>query len=207
MFKINKKSIAVGIVTAALAVTAVAGSAFAQTAPATNAPKPGINLYQTFVSGLATNLGIDQSTLTAAMTKTEQQMIDNAVQQGAITQDQANKMEAYLQKHPGMLPFFGHRGPGRPGGKANLNLVAQALGMNVSDLQSQLHGGKKLADIVQAQGMSMQQFREKMLTLREQAIQQNVSSGKMTQQQADKILQRLQAMQQKLEGGGTDSNQ
>lgn len=203
MFKINKKGIAVGIMTAALAVTAVTGAAFAQTAPASNAPKPKFNLYQTFVSDLATNLGINQSTLTTALTKTEQQMISNAVQRGVITQDRANKMEAILQKHPGMLPFFGHRAPGKTGRKADLNQVAQALGMNVSDLQSQLHGGKKLPDIVQQQGLTMQQFREKMLTQREQVIQQDVSSGKMTQQQAGKILQRLQAMQQKLEGNNS----
>jgi len=205
MFKVNKKRLATGIVAAALTVTAVTGAAFAQTASAANTAKPKFNLYQTFISTLATNLGVDQSTLTSALTKTEQQMIDNAVQQGVITQAQASKMEANLQKHPDFFFHFGHRGPGKAAGKADLNLVAQALGMNLSDLQAQLQSGKKIPDIVKEQGLTMQQFQEKMIPLREQAIQQAVSSGKMTRQQADKILQRLQNLQKKLAGGSTAS--
>jgi len=201
MFKSGKMRLAAVVLTVALAATIVAGVAFAQTSSTAGTGQGRAGLYQTFISTLAANLGIDQNTLTAALTKTEQQMIDNAVSQGYLTQSQAEQMKADLQNHPGFFPFFGGpggHGPGKPGGRGDLNAVARVLGMSVTDLQTQLQDGKKIPDLVQQQGMTMQQFQEKMFALKKQAIQQDVSSGKITQQQADQILQKMQT---RLENG------
>jgi len=52
------------------------------------------DLYQNFISKLAANLGLDQSIITTALETTKQQMLDEAVQEGRTTQEQADKISS-----------------------------------------------------------------------------------------------------------------
>ena len=179
----------IGIIALAVvvAVGAVAGVALANSSPSQGSAANGF--YQDFVSKLAANLGLSQSQVTSALNATKQQMLDEAVQQGKITQAQADK----LASRPGLFPFGMGRGRGagfRLGGKNNF--VASALGLTPDQLKSELQSGKTLQQIITAQNMTMQQFRQKVLALQENAITHAVSAGKLTQDQANKIIQRLE---------------
>lgn len=175
----------------------VTGAAFANADPSNN-PAKG-NLYQNFVSKFAANLGVDQDKVTAALDTTKKQMLDEAVQQGKLTQEQADKIAANKGFEFGRFGY-GHdkgynfkaksnafRGQGR-----NLDGVASALGLTTDQLKTDMQAGKKIQDIVTEQGMTMDQFNQKMLELKKEAITKAVADGKMTQDQANKILQNME---------------
>jgi hypothetical protein len=71
-------------------------------------------------------------------------------------------------------------------------VIAGALGLTPAQIKTDLQSGKTIQQIVTAQGMTMQQFRQKVLTLQEQAVNQAAAAGKLTQDQANKIIQRLE---------------
>lgn len=121
--------------------------------------------YQEFVSDFATNLGVSEDQVTAALEATKKQMVQEAVQQGKITQAQADKVLA--QKGFGFGPGFGMGGPKHERGDITqdtqfLSNAASALGITVDALKSELQSGKKLDQIITDQGMTMEQFRQKM---------------------------------------------
>lgn len=177
-----------------LLVGAVAGTAFATTDQ--QAVSPMATFYQDFVAKLAANLGIDQNELTTAIDTTRQQMLDEAVQEGKITQEQADKIAE--RKDSGFCGFgfndgrMGNKGKmgieGRLGGR-NLDGMAEILGITSEELQAELESGKNMQDILTEHGLTMEELRQKMQEQREAQITQDVTDGKITQEQADKMLQ------------------
>jgi polyhydroxyalkanoate synthesis regulator phasin len=147
--------------------------------------KPDIAaMYQDFIAKLAANLGVGEDQVKDALEATKGQMVDEAVQKGELTQEQADKM-----KSGEGFGFFGV-GPGRGHGPdGNPEAMAGILGMTADELKAQLEAGQKIDAIVTAQGMTMDQFREKMDELRQAEIAKAVADGKMTQEQADQMLQ------------------
>jgi len=178
-----------------LAVVILAGSmtgmAFANT---DQTGKPDFTaMYQSFISKFAANLGVSEDQVTAAMDATQKQMIDEAVQQGKLTQEQADKIQSTTTKG---FVFHGFgfdrggddsvKGPGR-----NLDSMATALGITTDQLNTELEAGKKIQDIAADQGMTMDQFNQKMLEMKKDAISKAVSEGKLTQDQADNMQQKM----------------
>lgn len=156
-------------------------------------------MCQNFVSKLATNLGMDESAVTTALDTTKRQMIDEAVQKGSITQEQADKISARPGCFCGGFGFFsGNRGPGGPGGPGvlkgygnNLDDIANALDMTVDELKAEMDSGKRMNEIVTGRDMTVEQFQEKMHGFRKAKISQAVEDGKLTQEQANKMLENL----------------
>ncbi|MDF9407704.1 YckD family protein [Pelotomaculum isophthalicicum JI] len=118
-------------------------------------------------------------------------MLDEAVQQGKITQAQADKIAAGKDFGLGRLGFLNGK-KGLEGKGRNLDGMASALGITTEQLKTEMQAGKKIQDIVTGQGMTMDQFYQKMLELKKAEISQAVTDGKMTQEQADKMLQRME---------------
>jgi hypothetical protein len=196
---IPKKKITLVTLIAFMLVVLIAGIALAQTGDEQNQGQNGPPaLLQTFLGKLAVNLGIDQGRLQEGIQQAEQQMVDEAVQQGKITPEQAEKIKARLQNNPGSFGFLrkGYLGAGK--GKmwlakgANLEMLAQTLGLSADELKAQLKEGKTLAAIAEQQGVPMDQVCQKMQEARIQATQQAVKEGRLTQEQADRLLQRMQ---------------
>ena len=93
---------------------------------------------------------------------------------------------------------FGHGfgfGFGRGGSTATFDAVADALKLTPTQLFEQLHSGKTLQEIATAQGVDLQKIQDAMDAARTQEmkdqIAQAVKDGKMTQAQADWLLQGL----------------
>ncbi|OPX85123.1 MAG: hypothetical protein A4E53_03589 [Pelotomaculum sp. PtaB.Bin104] len=76
--------------------------------------------------------------------------------------------------------------------------------ITADELKAKMESGKKLKEIVTEQGMTMEQFHEKMLELKKAEIAQKVADGKITQEQANKMLQKLD--QRKGQGNNNSSN-
>ena len=190
------------VVIALLLVGTIGIAAFAQTDSSSGAENLA-KAYQNFVSKLAANLGIDQNQVKSALDATKQQMLDEAVQQGRLTQEQADRL-AEKEFWPGCGFGFGPRGFGGKGpgrhvwmiGK-NSNAVAGVLGITPEQLKNEFDSGKNLEQIVTEHGMNLEQFKEKLLEYQKEQIKQDVASGRLTQEQADRMLERLESCKDK----------
>jgi len=188
---LKSKKWRVGSIILALVILtgAIAGVSFASTDQSNGT---AVNdLYQNFVSKLAANLGLTQDQVTTALDTTKKQMLDEAVQQGKITQEQADKIAAGKDFGWGRFGFQDSK-KGFVGKGRDLDGMASALGLTADQLKAEIQAGKKIEDIVTGQGMTMDQFCQKMLESKKTEISQAVTDGKMTQEQADKMLQRLE---------------
>ncbi len=96
----------------------------------------------------------------------------------------------------GFLGNFG-RGLGFWGGpNSEFDVIAKALNLTPTQLFEQLHSGKTLDEIAKAQGVDLTKVQEAVNAVRVQAmkdrIAQAVKDGKITQEQADWLLQGLE---------------
>lgn len=96
-----------------------------------------------------------------------------------------------LSGRHGMGMGFGFRG----GNTENFDAIAKALNLTPTQLFEQLHSGKTLDEIATAQGVDLAKIQADVAAARVQAmkdtIAQAVKDGKITQDQADWLLQGL----------------
>lgn len=186
----KKTAMYVGL--ALLLVFALAGvsTALAQSTTATN---PRQSLWQLFRSKLAANLGIDESRLDQAFKNAGTQALDAAVEQGLLPKEKADRMREAMQN--GQWPWlWGGRGFGRVQGGNFFNELASALGMTWQDLVNEFKAGKTLEEVAKSKGLSLDQLKEKWLASVKAALDQRVQQGKLTSDQAEKILSRLKEL-------------
>jgi hypothetical protein len=109
------------------------------------------------------------------------------VEDGTITQAQADAViaalaEARRDRGPGY-------GPGRHGGFGRrgigLDAAAEALGVTEDELRTQLRDGNSIADVAEADGVDIQTVKDAMLEAFRTHEQAHVTSGRLTQDQAD----------------------
>ncbi len=112
----KKKLVIIGVLVAAvLLVGGVAGVALAQTGSTDNTTPAN-----TLLARVATILGIDQQKVEDAFTQAKKEMQDEAldnylaklVEQGKITQEQADQYKTWWSSRPEGLAGFGFRGHG-----------------------------------------------------------------------------------------------
>jgi hypothetical protein len=101
---------------------------------------------------------------------------------------------------PGLHGGFGWMGPGfglmGGGDWSTFDAAAQALGLTPEQLFSELHSGKTLSDLAAEKGVDLQAVQDAMAAARkdamQQAIEQAVTDGKISREQADWMLQGLE---------------
>jgi len=87
-------------------------------------------------------------------------------------------------------------------GGTMLETWANALGLQVQDLTSALRSGKTLADLAKEKGLTIDALVDKAMEARRAAVQQAVEAGRLTQAQADALLQQMrQRMTENLQSG------
>ncbi|MEK7073299.1 MAG: hypothetical protein AAB974_02570 [Patescibacteria group bacterium] len=70
-------------------------------------------------------------------------------------------------------------------------MIAEDLGITVDQLKQKIDAGQKPGEIAKELGITPEQMKEKMIARATAEIQARVASGKLTQEQADKILERM----------------
>ncbi|MBI2706272.1 MAG: hypothetical protein HYX32_13405 [Actinobacteria bacterium] len=119
-----------------------------------------------------------------------QKALDELVQDGTITQDQANKIKDKFQSL---------RGPGR-GPKApfmlgkGLEEVAASIGISVDQLKTELQSGKSIAEVAQANGADPQKVINDLVASASRRIDEAVTAGKVPADRADQMKARLTDM-------------
>lgn len=168
----------------------------------TPAATSGTALKDLFLDKLAAALNIQRSALDSDVKSAGSSAIDAAVQQGTLTQAQADQLKARVQAGDyGALLGGGRGGPGAPGGgprgdngvfQALFNAAAQKLGITSDELRTQLRNGQTLAQLAAAHNTTEQAVIDAALAAAKAQLNTAVSSGSLTQAQADAIYARLQ---------------
>src|SRR3990172_8825950 len=179
----------------ALAALAVIGLGAVAIGGAVTSAQEGDGPVGTFVSKLAEKLGVSESELTTAIKDTRVEMLDEAVAEGRLTQEQADRMREKINESDyGLFGFgrgFGDRLCHRAAGHV-LGTAAEVLDMPKEDLAQQLKDGKSLAQVAEAKGMSVADFKSALLDKEKANLDTLVSEDKLTQTQADKIYEKFQ---------------
>ena len=170
----------------------------AQTTPPTTQPQgAGTTLKNLFLDQLAAALNIQRSALDSAIASAGTRTADTAVQQGTLTQAQADALKARIQAGDLGALLGGHAGSegrGDLGGvkQAMLDAAAKTLQITSAELQTQLRSGQTLAQLAQAHSTTEQAVVNAALAAAKTQLDQNVASGALTRAQADALYARLQ---------------
>lgn len=122
---------------------------------------------------LADALGITVDELRAAQKQADTAAIQQALDEGLISQDQANAMLAHIQ-----LRDYIDRDA----------LTAKALGISTEELQAARDEGKPLPVLIYEQGLDPATMRTNMQNAMQELVQQAVADGVISQEQADQLL-------------------
>ncbi len=193
----------------------------AQTTGTPSAAAQAFDYSKIFVQKLAAALGIDQAKLEAAIKTAGNATVDEALKNQSITQDQATQMKARVAsgefgvwEHAGRGGMMGGRGgapgmgmggrdgaPGMMGGKmgadisqiALLESAAKALNLSITQLDTELRGGKTLTEIATAQKVSLETVKNAVLASLKTQLAAAVKAGSLTQAQSDQIYKNAEA--------------
>lgn len=154
------------------------------------------------VADLATEKGVALQTIVDALIAEQKTMLQQAVTAGRLTQAQADARLAELQTQlptqlstaftPG-LRGGDHGMPGGFGPGASLSTIATTLGVTESDLSTALQAGKSVADVATEKGIDLNKVVDALVAEQTTALQQAVTDGRLTQEQADQHLALLKA--------------
>ncbi len=112
------------------------------------------------------------------------------VNEGTITQDQADAVASTLADS---LPGPGGQGGRGPGGRGpGLSVAADTLGMTEDAVRAALEGGASLASLAQEKGVSLDSLVAALVADAESHLADHVAAGDLTQTQADERLADLE---------------
>lgn len=186
--------VGVAVLVGLLGVALLGAVAFAQDDDGADWP---FDFRQRLHEAIAGVLGISVEEYDSAVDTARDQVLDDAVSEGWLTQEQAERMAERTAEGfgPGMRGgFFGRRGgPGFMGwGETSLVAVAaDELGMTTEDLVAELQDGKSIADVAAEQGVALQNIADAFIAQRTEDLNAAVEDGRITQEQADQMLEHM----------------
>jgi len=152
----------------------------------------------TFLDRVAQKLGIETGQLRDAIKSARNDEIDARVQSGELTQQQADRLKQKLEHLPDDFGFgFGRARHGAPklgfGAGMTPQKLADFLGISVDQLAMELRADNAtLASVAAAHGKSRDELKQFIADTADANIDQAVADGRLTQQRADDLKQRLQ---------------
>jgi hypothetical protein len=156
------------------------------------------------IAEIAEARGVDQQKIVEAAIAEAESRLQEALDNDRLTEEQMTQMlERLAEDIPerleqpwqpgGPMGDFGQFGEGF---RTMYDDVAEALGLAPEDLFAQLHDGKTLAEIAEEGGVEIEAVRDALADARaeagRQAIEQAVEDGRMTQEQADWMIEGLE---------------
>lgn len=154
----------------------------------------GHRAREVFLGKLSTILGIDEQKLAQSFKEAGKQTIDQALQNGYLTQSQAEQMKERIEH--GKRGFFNrswarlarmHRGV-----QTIFEAVAAKFGESVDDLEKQLEAGKSLDELGRAKGISEDELRKTVVAAIKPQLDQAVKDGKIAPKMAEAFLHRIE---------------
>jgi hypothetical protein len=150
-----------------------------------------------FKQALAGALGISVDEYDAAVETAQDQVVDEALAEGWLTEEQAELLRWRMDRAPdGGMPWLGRGlgelGRGMPGGDSLLSVAADELGMTLTELLTELEADKSIADVAAEKGIDTQVIVDAYLAQVREKVDEAVAEGRITQKQADYQLQRAE---------------
>ena len=177
------------VATSVAALTVAAGGAAAVAATGDSQQEDS----KAVIDDAAEDLGVQPSELSDALKKALANRVDAAVAAGRITKAEGDALKERIaaQEYPLLGgPGFGHRGGH---GFHHLNAAAAYLGLTEAELRTQLSGDTTLADVAKARGKTVAGLVAALVADEKKKLQEAVSSGRITQAQADEHLANAEA--------------
>jgi ribosomal protein S20 len=138
------------------------------------------------IAQVAQAQGVDVQTVIDAMVAEATARIDQAVQEGDLTAEEANERKANLQERITRLVNEGKPKGGGPRGRGpKLEAAAEALGLSEEDLREQLRDGKTLAQVAEDRDVDKQKVIDAMVAEATARIDQKVQDGDLTAEEAN----------------------
>jgi ribosomal protein S20 len=179
----KKKTIVLGVA-GALAV-AGGGAGIAAT-------KISGNGGQAVIDDAAQQLGVSPSALSDALKNAFKHQVDAAVAAGRLTKEQGDRIKARIDAGGFPLVFGGGFGGHALGGHfMQLDAAASYLGLTEAQLRTQLANGKTLAQIANDRNKSVSGLVDTMTAAAKKQLDAAVAAGRLSQQQADRVLSDL----------------
>ena len=191
------KIMGVAAVVAILGAIAVVGVVAAQE-PTDGWQAWASSFPQQMKGAVASALGISVEEYDAALGTAREQLLEQAVTEGHLTQEQADRMRERADQGLGFGPGMRGRGAWGPGkGWADsesspVAVAADALDMTADELSAELKDGKSIADVANERGVDPQTIADSILAGLKDRLAQAVADGKITQEQADQMLSRME---------------
>jgi lambda repressor-like predicted transcriptional regulator len=138
---------------------------------------------------VAAHLGVTEQQLVDAFKAARLEMLDEAVAAGKISPEDAEQIRQRIEESQGL--GLGLRGWRIHALGGIVSSVAETLDMTPREIVQDLRQGQSLAEIGQAKGVSTDTLKSAILTAADEKLDQAVADGKLTQDQADKIMTRL----------------
>jgi polyhydroxyalkanoate synthesis regulator phasin len=172
----------------AIAIAAVGiGGAAAQT-PSDDTDTS--TLREQYRDALAGQLGISVDELTNAQTAARDKVIDDAVTAGKLTREQAEKLKSEdLGQRWGH--GFGLSAKVRNAVISVFQTAADVVGLPADQLRERLANGESLADVAKSQNIDEATLKSDLVTALTDQINQAVTDGKLSQDRANALLDRL----------------
>ncbi len=175
----------VGVVLAVLVLAAGAVGGAVTSAQEGDGPISG------FLAKVAEKLGVSQDELQNAIDEASIETIDEAVANGQLTEEQAARLKERAADGGFMFPLGGMHF-GREAAGVLPEAAAETLGITEDQLMEELRGGQSLAEIAEAQGMSVDDLEAGLLAQVKAQLDSKVADGTLTQVQADEMFERIE---------------
>jgi polyhydroxyalkanoate synthesis regulator phasin len=170
---------------AVVGLVALGASVLGGVAQAQEPPADASSWHDMYQQALADKLGITVDALQSAQEAAQNQVIDDALAAGRITQDQADRLK---NAQPGdFRRGFGMKLKGAIGDV--IQSAADILGLSTDEVRSGLADGKSLNDLATQQGVS--NLEAQLVAKLTADIQAKVADGSITQDQASRLMENL----------------
>jgi hypothetical protein len=144
---------------------------------------------------IASILGISVEDYKAAIETAEDQVLEQAVADEWLTQEQADRLQERLDAAPEGGRFGkGFPRMGRmPGlrGESLVSVAAEQLHMSLDELIDELQAGKSIAEVAAEKGVDPQTIADAYLAQADEQLADAVANGDITQKQADAMLENV----------------
>jgi hypothetical protein len=134
----------------------------------------------------------------AAVEQAQDRVVGEAVDEGWLTEDQAEMLRWRMDQAPGFGmrgrdKGFGGFGRGMFGpGNSLVSIAADELGMSLTDLLTELQDGKSIADVAAEKGVDTGVIVDAYLAELKEDLDEGVAEGRITQKQADYALEQAE---------------
>ncbi len=176
-------------------VALAAGSAGAVAATSTDEAK---EREKTVLDTAAKELEVTPDELRSALRAGQSAQLDQAVKDGTLTQEQADRIKERMASSGLVLGGGGKGGPGGHhrggpgGGREMMTDVAKALGLTEAQLRTQLEDGKTIAEVAKAQNKDLDDVKAAVKKAAVARLDQQAKDGDITKAQRDEIVEHLE---------------